>query len=120
MHLKGVQNLAGKVTVRSSVNPLLWAGLVIALPLFYLADKTDSNGMRIAFFIIASLIVLSILFAYFYFMFIKPDYLRSEEYQLKKQALEIYGDQGKELTEQQIIDATSIKNPTLLSEGEKE
>lgn len=91
-----VNSVARSLTVRSAVNPCLWACAVISVPLFVLSSYTE--GWRsVALFIIALLPVASFVVSYFYFMFSNPAYLRSEGYQLKMESLKLLGDRDNPL-----------------------
>lgn len=87
---------------------------VVDMPLFYglfvLAFALISSAVSkypwvtIVLFSFAALLFVIATFGYLYFTFKNPDYLRSEEYQIKKQSLEILGDKDKLLP----IDAKNI------------
>ena len=87
---------------------------VVDMPLFYglfvLAFALISSAVykypwvTIVLFSFAALLFVIATFGYLYFTFKNPDYLRSEEYQIKKQSLEILGDKDKLLP----IDAKNI------------
>jgi hypothetical protein len=111
---KTVSALAQQVTTRSAVNPCLWACLVISLPLFVLSAWTD--GLKsFFFFIIALLPIAAFIFSYIYLLMVKPNYLRSEEYQLRAEALEILGDKDNSLhaDAHNIVSLVGITNPSL-------
>lgn len=111
---KTFSTLAQQVTSRSAVNPCLWACLVISLPLFGFASYT--TGIKaFCYFIIALLPVATFIFSYIYLLVNNPKYLRSEEYQLKAEALNIFGDKDNPLNANadNIISVVAITNPAL-------
>ena len=110
---KTLSRLAQQVTTHSAVNPCLWASLVISLPLFYLSTAV-AGWKSVAFFIIALLPVLLFFFSYLYLLIYNPKYLRSEEYQLKAEALQLLGDKDN-LLKADADDVVSITNPILPS-----
>jgi hypothetical protein len=104
---------------------------VVDMPMFYglfilsfaviSSIFSKENWVAIVLFSFAGLLFLIATFGYFYFTFKNPDYLRSEQYHLRKQSLEILGDKDKLLP----IDAQNIvhiTNPytSLLEEGQNE
>ena len=53
--------------------------------------------VTIIIFCSGGLLLVTAVLGYFYFTFKNPDYLRSEEYHLRKQSLEILGDKDNQL-----------------------
>lgn len=117
--LKTIQTLAGKVIVKSSVNPLLWLCSVIGISCLIIISTVHVLFIQIFMMVIVFLLVICTLVAYFYFMFNNPDYLRSEEYQLQKQAMQL-GDQNSIMSSSDLDEIESIKNPKLLEIKSKE
>lgn len=62
-----------------------------------------------------------IVVSYLYFMFNNPDYLRSESYQIRKQAIETLGDKDGLLPADvaQVINVPYSSPNVLVSEGEE-
>ena len=60
--------------------------------------------VSIVIFCCGSILIAISIFGYVFFSFKNPDYLRSEQYQLKKQSLEILGDKDNLLP----VDAENI------------
>lgn len=109
-------SVATKVTVKSAVNPSLWACAVISAPLFALASITDGK-IAYAFFIIATLPVAAFLISYIYLLFKNPDYLRSEDYQLKAESLKLLGSKDNPLQADAGDVVSVITNPKLPPPG---
>jgi hypothetical protein len=82
----------GRIKVRSIIDApakyLLW----IILFAIVAAIAEVSSWVIIVLFCFAGAFLLLVLVGYIYFALTKPDYLRSEEYNLKKKSLEIMGD----------------------------
>ena len=79
-----------KKIVKSPINPVLYL-CIISPFLFYLASKEE--GYRFIIFIcIACFIIILFFVAYFYLLFKKPEYLRSEQYQFQMNQMRFYGD----------------------------
>ncbi|MFA7252349.1 MAG: hypothetical protein WC027_00635 [Candidatus Paceibacterota bacterium] len=89
--LPNTESIAKQITVRSAVNPSLWACVVISLPMFFACTQVI-GWLSVAFFVIALMPVLAFFVSYLFLLFKAPNYLRSEEYQLKAEALRCFGD----------------------------
>jgi len=107
-------SVAGKISVKSAVNPSLWACVVISLPLFYSIAKVD-GWLQVAFFIVAVIPIVAFLISYIYLLFKNPDYLRSEEYQLRAESLKLLGDRDNQLNADADDIVSVINNPRLPS-----
>lgn len=70
----------------------------------------EKDWVLIILFSISGLLFLVGLFFFCYFAFKSPDYLRSETYQLKKQAVEILGDNERS-NNPNVKDVHLIMNP---------
>lgn len=104
-------NILGKVTVNSALNPLLWAMTIFLIFMgVILILGTVDFWIIVIFIIIFLLIVLCLLTGFLYFMFKKPDYLRSESYQLQRYGIEMMGEKNKENTPQIIEAEKETKN----------
>ena len=104
--------IAQQVTVRSAVNPSLWACAVISFPLFCLSTQVN-DWRSIAFFIIGIIPVISFCFSYFYLLFKNPEYLRSEEYQLRMNSIRLLGDKDNPLRAEAGDIVSMVNNPSL-------
>lgn len=99
-----------KIKVKNVVDMPLFYGLWVLAFAVISAAFSKFIWVIIVLFCFAGLLFLIALFGYLYFSFKNPDYLRSEEYHLKKQSLEILGDKENLLPVegQNIVD---IANP---------
>ena len=107
-----IETIAQQVTVRSAVNPSLWACAVISVPLFSFASYTDNALFRFIFCIIGLIPVILFSISYLYFMFTNPNFLRSEDFQLKAESLKLLGDKDNPL-QAEASDIVAINNPSL-------
>lgn len=105
-------SLAQQVAVKSAVNPSLWACVVISAPLFILASRTI-GWLSVASFIVALIPVGAFAFSYLYLLFKNPEYLRSEEYQLRMNSMRLLGDKDNPLHADAEDIVSMINNPRL-------
>ena len=105
-------SLSRQISVKSAVNPSLWACVVISLPLFVMSTRIVGI-LSFAFFGIALLPVLAFIISYMYLLFKNPNYLRSEEYQLKAESLKLLGDKDNKLNAQADHVISIVTNPQL-------
>jgi len=94
----------GTIKVKNVVDMPLFYGLFVLAFALISSAVSKYPWVTIVFFSFAALLFIIATFGYLYFTFKNPDYLRSEEYQIKKQSLEILGDKDKLLP----IDAKNI------------
>lgn len=96
-------SVLGKVTVNSALNPLLWAMgiLLFFMAVILISGKVDFL-ITIIFIVLLFLIIICLIGGFLYFMLKKPDYLRSESYQLQRYSMEMMGEKNKEIVHQVI------------------
>lgn len=109
---KTLASLAQQVSSRSAVNPTLWACAVVSLPLFILCT-TVSGWLSIAFFIVAITPVVLFLGSYIYMLHKNPKLLRSEDFQLRADAMGLFGDKDNPLNADASDVVAVITNPAL-------
>lgn len=81
-----------KVQVKSITDPLFrYSAVLFSLGATTAIFKTDS-WVIITLFILGGLLLIVGLIFYIYFSITNPDYLRSENFQIKKQTIEMLGD----------------------------
>ncbi len=80
------------IKVKNVVDMPLFYGLFILVLGLISSALSKHEWVTIVIFSFAGLLFLIALFGYLYFTFKNPDYLRSEQYHLRKQSLEILGD----------------------------
>lgn len=103
-------NAVNKITIRSVVDSP-GRMLLLSLGLFLIAAIFVSQLWILIFFAaVAGVILLMIVISFFYCLFKNPDLLRSEDYNIRKQSIEVLGDKDNYLP----IDSkhlASIANP---------
>lgn len=99
-----------QVRVKSVTDSLFkYGSIVLVITLIAAIFKVDS-WVVVVFFVVAIILFMVALIIYVYFAFKAPDYLRSESYQLRKQSLELLGDNDR-ATNPNIRNVPSITNP---------
>ncbi|MDE0518789.1 MAG: hypothetical protein OXH36_04455 [Bdellovibrionales bacterium] len=94
MHFFQLGQVAKKI-VKSPINHILYLCIIISLPLFYWATQTEGY-ISITYIVIAVILIILFSVAYFYLLFKKPEYLRSEEYQFQMNKMRLfYGHKDK-------------------------
>jgi hypothetical protein len=93
--IASAQSAAGRLRVKSALNPMLWLCGIISLPCFglaYIASGTEPLATILV--CIASAPVICTILGFFYFMIFAPEKLQSEEYQLRHETLELIKQKG--------------------------
>jgi hypothetical protein len=108
---KGAQDSAIRLQVRSALNPLLWL-CAICTPLTFGLASFTTGFMQVALLAVGSLPILCSCGAYIYWMLKSPDRLHSEDYQLRRQALQMIYEKGARagVLASSVV---AITNPTL-------
>ena len=83
---------AGKVIVKSAMNPVLWVIGLVTIPCFLLGAAIENTLTRVFFLGVGVLPVFVALGAFIYLMLRNPNALRSEEFVLRMRSLELLGD----------------------------
>lgn len=83
----------GSIKVSSALNPCLWL-CVVATPLGLYGAVNSTPPVQTVCLAIASIPLLTFAVGFLYFMVLNPDKLRSEQYELKKMALELIEEKG--------------------------
>ena len=114
-----VTTLGQQASSKSAVNPSLWACLVVSVPLFFLATKTTGfiSGFLL---VIGCLPIAAFMISYLYLLFANPKYLRSEEYQLRAEAMNLFGTKDNPLSANANDVVSVINNPALPAPTKKE
>lgn len=102
---KSLFSAIGRIRIKSVVDNLIRFILILVLFIIVAAYFNIPQWILI---ILVALMILSFMlmgYAYVYFSFKNPDYLRSEDYHLRKQCMEILGDKDNYLP----IDAKEIR-----------
>jgi len=108
--LTKIFNQVSQLKVRSVTDPLFKYGLLCLVIGMISGIFSDKDWVTITALCFAGLfLILGIVF-YSYFAIKKPDYLRSETYQLKKQAFEMLGD-NELANNKNLVNIPSLMNP---------
>lgn len=111
-HPSHQKSLAKQIAVKSAVNPSVWICFVIALPLYAYAPYAE-GWFGIAYFIIATILISIFAGSYIYLLVKNPDYLRSEEYQIKAESLKLFGSKDNPLDAEAGDVVAVVTNPDL-------
>ena len=107
-----ILNQFSSIKVKSVTDSLFKFGMIGVFIGVLSAIFTDKDWVVIVVFAFSSLFFLIGLFFYCFFAIKKPDYLRSEEYQTQKQALELLGD-NERAHNQNLLNIHLITNPNV-------
>lgn len=82
-----------RLRVSSALNPCLWL-CALAIPFGIVGAIWTTGIVQIACLTLVFIPVAIFAIAYMYFMFVSPDKLRSEEYELRRVALSLIEEKG--------------------------
>lgn len=90
------QTLAGRLRVRSALNPLLYLTIFGSVCLLFFASIYEEPYRK--WLVITAIILFGMtVVAYFVLLIFMPDRLQSEEYQIRRQTLELIEQKGGEI-----------------------
>jgi len=87
----------GKLTVKSALNPLLWFCAVVDIPIMAMLTVIYASiplWLLISMFVLIAIPIACTMFSAIYLLFYDRDKLQSEDYQIRKQTLDIIGQKG--------------------------
>lgn len=87
-----VMDTGGRLRVRSALNPVLWLCAIVTFPC--VMTYSWSADKPIWLLVLAFAPVTVALFGFLVLLFTDPDKLQSEEYQIRKQSLELIQQKG--------------------------
>lgn len=96
--------VGGRISVKSALNPILWLCFIISLPGLLLVVNQEYPPLWLILLVVAP--VCTAIVGYFFLLIFDRDKLQSEDYQLRKQSLELIQDKGQQFP----IVATSIES----------
>ena len=108
------QDALVQTKVKSAMNPCLWLCALVVIPSLTFAYLT-TGLMQIAALVLAFIPILLSCVAYLYFMIRDPDKLQSESFQLRKQALGLIEEKGRDIPVA-ITSVEILSNPELPSQ----
>lgn len=118
MDFSKITQQVSTIKVKNVVDMPLFYALFFALFGIIASIVSKYEWVVMILFVFAGILLLIALFGYIFFTIKNPDYLRSEQYHLRKQSLEILGDKDNILP----IDAHEIVQitnpyPNVIEEG---
>lgn len=87
------EHAIGKLKVSSALNPVLWLA-AISIPVGFGTASLSAGILQIAGLCLAFTPIALFAIGFLYFMAKSPEKLRSEEYELRKMALELVEEKG--------------------------
>ncbi|WP_298159884.1 hypothetical protein [Brevundimonas sp.] len=94
----------GRIRVRNALNPALFLCALVTIPCFVMLRYVPPH-LQTFLFMIGSMPVVVAAIGYLYFMIASPNRLQSEEYLIKKQALDLIQEKGSNIP----INPTSLQ-----------
>ena len=101
--LQGISQILGKLRVKSALNPALWLCGIVLIPGIWMASQRDKVPTWLIVLIFLAISVPAI--GYFVLLVVDRDKLQSEDYQIRKQSLELIQEKGEPVP----VDAKSIE-----------
>ena len=93
--IQNSHGVTGRIKTASALNPLLWFSAVTFPACMTVFGLNEGPKAWVAF-AFAFMIFISVCTGFFYLLFKKPDYLRSEDFHIKKFATEMIGEKSAE------------------------
>lgn len=103
--LQSLSSAIGRIRVKSVVDNFIRFILILVAFIIVAAFLNIEKWLLVFLIVMLALSVITMLFVFIYFSIKNPDYLRSEDYHLRKQSMEILGDKENYLP----IDAKEIR-----------
>jgi hypothetical protein len=113
-NFSGLHAAAARITTQSALNPLLWMCALTTLPAWAISCFV-LGWFQTAFFLAGSIAPVCTAVAFFYLLFVDPDRLQSEKFQLTRHQYRLLGDDRISSDRLgQIIEGTreQVSNPT--------
>ena len=103
-------DVGGRLRVKSALNPVLWLCAVVTVPVAGLATYVKEPTWLIVCLVVLAFLPLGLVgFGFVVFLFRDPDKLQSEDYQIRKQTLEMIGEKGQEARLVDLIEAARLR-----------
>ncbi len=84
--------MGGRLRVKSALNPVLWLCGLVTIPSICLMGRFNYNPVWLI--VIAVTPVVCAAFGFIFLLFVDRDKLQSEDYQIRKQTLELIQEKG--------------------------
>ena len=98
----------GKLTVRSALNPILWLCAIVTIPSLCALPFISNPPIWLVLLICSP--VGAAIWGFIFLLFFDRDKLQSEDYQIRKQSLELMQQKGDK--EPQIINVAEVETIT--------
>ena len=93
-------DVGGRLRVKSALNPVLWPCAIVTVPVVGLATfSTGPTWLVVCLVVIAFIPLVLVGIGFVVLLLRDPDKLQSEEYQIRKQTLEMIGEKGQGLVD---------------------
>ncbi len=93
----------GKLRIKSALNPILWLCGIVVIPSIWMASRQE-GGLPVWLIVLIFLPVSVAVLGFLVLLFFDRDKLQSEDYQIRKQSLELIQEKGDPVP----VRATSI------------
>ena len=91
--IQKIGELGGRLRVKSALNPVLWLCLIVTAPSIFWFFKFQVTPPWWLIFIICAPVCCG-LFGFVFLLFVDRDKLQSEDFQIRKQSLELIQEKG--------------------------
>ena len=103
-------DVGGRLRVKSALNPVLWLCAVVTVPVAGLATYVKEPTWLIVCLVVLAFIPLTLVGIGFVVLLLRdPDKLQSEDYQIRKQTLEMIGEKGQEARLVDLMETTGLR-----------
>ena len=90
-------DVGGRLRVKSALNPVLWLCAVVTVPVIGFATFAKGPTWLVVCLVVLAFLPMALVGIGFVVLLLRdPDKLQSEEYQIRKQTLEMIGEKGQE------------------------
>ena len=91
--IRKISTAGGRLRVRSALNPILWLCGIVTVPCTIITVQTDDSPVWLAW--LAAAPVVAAIIGFLYLLIFDRDKLQSEDYQIRKQSLELIQEKGE-------------------------
>lgn len=91
--IRKISTAGGRLRVRSALNPMLWLCAIVTVPCTIITIQTDDPPVWLGW--IAAAPVVTAIIGFLYLLVFDRDKLQSEDYQIRKQSLELIQEKGE-------------------------
>ena len=123
--VRKITEAGGRLHVKSALNPILWMCAIVTIPCVGAIALWYRNNPPIWLIFLANAPVFVGLFGFLFLLFFDRDKLQSEDYQIRKQSLELIQEKGDHIP-MSVTSVEAISNPqhpqlpSISNKGKKE